>query len=68
MGWCFVPKGALVGGDIMLAQEIALETDEPTVLAIANWFSRGFCRRCHASPVVAAIDGVGLPSALTCHA
>src|SRR5450759_5245449 len=26
-GWCFVPKGHLVAGDVMLAQKIALETD-----------------------------------------
>ena len=28
MGWCFVPSGFLVPGDVMLAQKIALETDE----------------------------------------
>ena len=27
-GWCFVPKDNLVAGDVMLAQKIALETDE----------------------------------------
>jgi hypothetical protein len=27
-GWCFVPKGALAAGDVMLAQKIALETYE----------------------------------------
>nr|WP_312016158.1 hypothetical protein [Bradyrhizobium vignae] len=26
-GWCFVPLGGLVEGDVMLAQKIALETD-----------------------------------------
>jgi hypothetical protein len=25
MGWCFVPSGHLVAGDVMLAQKIALE-------------------------------------------
>jgi hypothetical protein len=35
-GWCFVPERALVAGDVMLAQKIALETDEAAVLAIAN--------------------------------
>jgi hypothetical protein len=35
-GWCFVPEHALVAGDVMLAQKIALETDEAAVLAIAN--------------------------------
>lgn len=38
MGWCFVPSGYLVPGDIMLAQKIALETNEPGALAIANRF------------------------------
>jgi hypothetical protein len=28
VGWCFVPSGYLVAGDVMLAQKIALETDE----------------------------------------
>ena len=27
-GWCFVPNETLVAGDVMLAQKIALETDE----------------------------------------
>jgi hypothetical protein len=36
MGWCFVPKGYLVAGDVMLAQKIALETDELAALAVAN--------------------------------
>ena len=38
MGWCFVPKGYLVAGDVMLAQKIALETDELAVLAVARRF------------------------------
>ncbi len=38
VGWCFVPKGYLVAGDIMLAQKIALETDERGALAVANRF------------------------------
>ena len=38
VGWCFVPKGHLVAGDIMLAQKIALETDERGALAVANRF------------------------------
>jgi hypothetical protein len=37
-GWCFVPKGNLVAGDVMLAQKIALETDERGVLAVARNF------------------------------
>jgi hypothetical protein len=38
-GWCFVPDGYLVAGDVMLAQKIALETDERGALAMANTFS-----------------------------
>jgi hypothetical protein len=34
--WCFVPLGNLAAGDVMLAQKIALETDEPSALAVAN--------------------------------
>ena len=41
MGWCFVPNGYLVPGDVMLAQKIALETDELAALAVANRFSPG---------------------------
>jgi hypothetical protein len=33
---CFAPEGYLVPGDVMLAQKIALETDELAALAIAN--------------------------------
>ena len=38
MGWCFVPQGNLVPGDVMLAQKIALETDERGALSIAKQF------------------------------
>jgi hypothetical protein len=38
MGWCFVPSGDLVPGDVVLAQKIALETDECGALAVANRF------------------------------
>jgi hypothetical protein len=38
MGWCFVPSGHLVAGDVMLGQKIALETDERAALAVANRF------------------------------
>src|SRR5262249_27740792 len=34
--WCFLPEGALAVSDIMLAQKIALETEERAALAIAN--------------------------------
>jgi hypothetical protein len=37
-GWCFVPSGYLVAGDVMLAQKIALETNERATLAVANRF------------------------------
>jgi hypothetical protein len=39
VGWCFVPKGYLVAGDVMLAQKIALETDERGALTVAHKFS-----------------------------
>src|SRR6516165_5434006 len=35
---CFAPIGPLVKGDVMLAQKIALETDEQSALAVANIF------------------------------
>jgi len=38
VGWCFVPTGYLVAGDVMLAQKIALETNELRALAVANRF------------------------------
>jgi len=33
---CFVPDGRLVAGDVMLAQKIALETNESSALEVAN--------------------------------
>ena len=38
-GWCFVPEGGLVAGDVMLAQKIALETYESSALGVANRFT-----------------------------
>jgi hypothetical protein len=39
-GWCFVPRDHhLVATDVMLAQKIALETDERGALAVANNFT-----------------------------
>src|SRR6516165_3946931 len=35
---CFMPSGELVAGDVMLAQKIALETNENGALAVANRF------------------------------
>ena len=39
IGWCFVPNGYLPVGDVMLAQKIALESNELATLAVANVFS-----------------------------
>jgi hypothetical protein len=36
--WCFMPLGDLVAGDVMLAQKIALETNENAALAVAKRF------------------------------
>ena len=38
LGLCFVPAGQLAPGDVMLAQKIALETNELLALARANRF------------------------------
>lgn len=38
MGLCFVPEGYLVAGDVMLAQKIALETDEAAAMMVARRF------------------------------
>jgi hypothetical protein len=38
VGWCFIPKDRLVAGDVMLAQKIALETDESAALRVAKKF------------------------------
>jgi hypothetical protein len=40
IGWCFVPNIHLVAGDVVLAQKIALETNEREALEVANRFSR----------------------------
>ena len=40
--WCFFPDDYhLARGDVMLAQKIALETDELAALAVANKFPPG---------------------------
>jgi hypothetical protein len=39
VGWCFMPQGCLVAGDVMLAQKIALETFESRVLLVGGRFS-----------------------------
>jgi hypothetical protein len=38
IGWCFLPSGNLVAGDVMLAQKIALEKDERAALSVARRF------------------------------
>ena len=46
LGLCFVPRGDLPIGDVMLAQKIALETDERGALAVARRFEpNGFMFR-----------------------
>jgi hypothetical protein len=37
-GWCFVPQGRLVPGDVVLAQKIALETSEIRAFSVAMKF------------------------------
>jgi hypothetical protein len=34
--WCFVPDGDLVAGDVMLAQKVALETNERGAISVAH--------------------------------
>lgn len=38
-GWCFLPRDCLAAGDVMLAQKIALETNEWGALAVAKNFT-----------------------------
>ncbi|CCD91579.1 conserved hypothetical protein [Bradyrhizobium sp. ORS 375] len=38
LGLCFAPAQSLAPGDVLLAQKIALETDELGTLAVANCF------------------------------
>jgi hypothetical protein len=40
-GWCFAPEGFLPAGDVMLAQKIALETDEEEAMEAAMPFWAG---------------------------
>ena len=49
MGWCFLPEGRLVPGDVMLAQKIALETSEIRALSVANNFVPS--RTCEGRPI-----------------
>ena len=51
-GWCFVPNAPLVAGDVMLAQKIALETDERGALVVAkNFMPSASAFRQHCSPI-----------------
>jgi hypothetical protein len=43
-GWCFVPRDYLVAGDVMLAQKIALETNERGALVVARNFAPRWTR------------------------
>jgi hypothetical protein len=45
MGWCFLPAGNLVAGDVMLAQKIALENDEASTLRVARRFPVNITRK-----------------------
>jgi hypothetical protein len=51
MAWCFLPSGHLVAGDVMLAQKIALETNERAALAVANRFSVGVRNGANPPPI-----------------
>ncbi|MGY3487162.1 hypothetical protein ACVW1C_005045 [Bradyrhizobium sp. USDA 4011] len=51
VGWCFRPVGCLVPGDVMLAQKIALETDERAALMVARPFSSSLPPRTHLAPI-----------------
>jgi len=42
-GLCFIPAESLPAGDVVLAQKIALETDERGALAVAKRFSSTSC-------------------------
>ncbi|MGY2988647.1 hypothetical protein ACVIHH_002188 [Bradyrhizobium sp. USDA 4518] len=51
LGWCFRPVGALAAGDVMLAQKIALETDERGTLLVAKPFPSSMPPRANLPPV-----------------
>jgi hypothetical protein len=61
MGWCFVPEGGLVAGDVMLAQKIALETNERAALAVANRFAVPVVRRTNSDRRLAPMPRRGIP-------
>jgi hypothetical protein len=45
IGWCFLPSGNLVAGDVMLAQKIALENEEVSTLRVARRFPVNIARK-----------------------
>ena len=59
IGWCFVPEGRLVPGDVMLAQKIALETSEIRALSVAiNFVPKR--KTCGGSPILPGSSPTGL--------
>ena len=59
IGWCFVPEGRLVPGDVMLAQKIALETSEIRALSVAiNFVPKR--KTCGGSPILPGSSTTGL--------
>jgi hypothetical protein len=60
--WCFGPRGYLPLGDNMLAQKIALETDEQAALAVAN---RGWPERSRGRYLQSNVPNAGVSSDLT---
>jgi hypothetical protein len=57
VGRCFLPIGYLVAGDVMLAQKIALETNERSALAVSQKFFVSDPFRREASRVLSASTG-----------
>ncbi|WP_245321599.1 hypothetical protein [Bradyrhizobium sp. NAS96.2] len=51
LGWCFRPVGCLAAGDVMLAQKIALETNERATLMVAKPFPSFLRPRANLPPV-----------------
>lgn len=56
-GWCFLPQGGLVAGDVMLAQKNALELYEDKALKIANKFAVSGIPRAADQPITQADYG-----------
>lgn len=62
LGLCFRPVGSLVPGDVMLAQKIALETDERAALMVAKPFPSSLPPRASPPPVHQTFRGAPPPS------